>query len=66
MKIGLTLECDVGPAGEHPIRAWGRVVWCDPVEVEGVALYEAGIEFTDIDPAEVRWLAAVMERDPET
>lgn len=62
MRIGRRLEIEIMPGGQPPIRVWGRVAWCEPAPGGAGAAYEAGIEFVDLDPADLQRLAAFAQR----
>jgi c-di-GMP-binding flagellar brake protein YcgR len=59
-EIGSRLDLDVLLPDGTSLRCWAEVVWLVELEVGAPAYFDVGLKFTDMAPADIQRLAAVL------
>lgn len=60
--VGRRLDLDVLMPDHTSVRCWATVVWRTELDAGGPARYDVGLKFTDLSPADLQRLAAVLVR----
>lgn len=60
--LGSRLDLDVQMPDESWVRCWATVVWRAELGAGSPARFDVGLRFTDMEPADVQRLAAVLVR----
>jgi len=63
-SVGNRLDLDVLMSEGTSVRCWAEVVWVNELEPGDGAAYEVGLKFTDLEPSDLRRLAAVLVPAP--
>ena len=58
--VGSRLDLDVLMPDKTFVRIWATVVWRTDLGAGGLARYDVGLRFTDLSPADIQRLAAVL------
>jgi c-di-GMP-binding flagellar brake protein YcgR len=58
--VGGRLELDVLLPDGTSVRCWAEVVWRVELDVRAAAKFDLGLRFTDLAPADIQRLAAVL------
>ncbi len=58
--VGSRLDLDVLMPDKTFVRCWATVVWRTDLGADGLARYDVGLKFTDLGPADIQRLAAVL------
>ena len=59
--VGSRLDLDVLMPDQTTVRCWATVVWRTDLGTDGPARYDVGLKFTDLSPADIQRLAAVLD-----
>jgi hypothetical protein len=60
--IGSGLDIDVLLPDGSAVRCWAQVVWLIELNGAAPARFDLGLKFTDLAPADIQRLAAVLQR----
>ena len=60
LTLGSRLDLDVLLADQPPVRVWASVVWIVKLNSSAPARFDVGLRFTDLEPDDMRRLAAVL------
>jgi PilZ domain len=58
--VGSRLDLDVLIDNQEPVRCWATVVWRRALGADSPAKFDVGLRFTDVAPADIQRLAAVL------
>ncbi len=58
--VGSRLDLDVLIDSQAPVRCWATVVWRTALGPGSPAKFDVGLKFTDMAPADIQRLAAVL------
>ncbi|TMC54311.1 MAG: PilZ domain-containing protein [Chloroflexi bacterium] len=58
--LGSRLDLDVLIDNQAPVRCWATVVWRTALGPHSPAKFDVGLKFTDMAPADIQRLAAVL------
>lgn len=58
--VGRRLDLDVLLPDGTSVRCWAEVVWTVALGADAGAKFDVGLRFTDLEPADVQRLAAVL------
>jgi c-di-GMP-binding flagellar brake protein YcgR len=61
-QLGSRLDLDIRMPDESSVRCWAVVVWSAELGDGAPARFDVGLQFTDLEPADIQRLAALLVR----